>query len=242
MNTRNHLKHYISTLIEHDNEANYFDVFIEWLESEAGNFEGKVEKETILNNPSFRFMNPEGESIKIEDVRNFNQDLSFSNYDLNRRYFVFFNSDLATLQAQNAALKSIEEPPVNTQIVLLTTTIEKLLPTIISRCEVVSLKKSLLAQNRNFTQIAQIYKTILSSKHFELIEFSNTYKDRVDADKLLSNLLNFLHQELTNKSSIYPKNTISRHLKIILETLKMLSQNTNTKLTIENCFFKMINQ
>jgi len=239
---RNNQNYNISIILEHSVSLDIFEIFINWLKTQDDSTQislGKLEKNTLLNNPSLRFINPEGESIKIDDIRKFNQELAFSNYNNEKRYFIFFNTDLMTLQAQNAALKSIEEPPVNTQIIFLTSSVDKLLPTIISRCTVITLKKSLINKSK-LEQISKLYKQILNSKHYELIELANRYKERKEALDLLNDLLSCLHQELNNKSSQYTKHQLTKHLKIILVSLEQLNKNANTKLVVENCLFKMI--
>lgn len=54
-----------------------------------------------------------------------------------RRFFVISFYDI-TIPAQNALLKVLEEPSSQTIFFILTTTIEKLLPTVISRCQVIT--------------------------------------------------------------------------------------------------------
>lgn len=242
MPDKNQKQYSPSIIIEHDLLLDPFEVFSKWLKTQENREGTNFSPSALLNNPSLNFINPEGESIKIKDIRNFNQELAFSNYDSNKRYFIFLNSDLTTLQAQNAALKSIEEPPVNTQIVLLTSTLDKLLPTIISRCKVISIKKSSTQKEtpKDFEEISKIYKKIINSKHYELIELSNTYKDRATAVLFFNQLLSYLNFELHSNNSEYEKNQLTKHLKIILKTNKQLNQNVNVKLAIENCFFDLI--
>ena len=231
-----------SIILEHNNSSDHFDVFVSWLKShnKSGSLNlTNFKKSALLNNPSFRFINPEGESIKIDDIRNFSQELAFPSYDNKKRYFIFFNFDLTTLQAQNAALKSIEEPPINTQVVLLTSTIDKLIPTIISRCEIASLKES-VNQDDQLKEAKEIYIKILSSKHYELIELAGDYKERKDSIFFLEKLLNYLNFELHKKNSEYNKEQLGRHLKVLLKTINLLNKNVNIKLALENCFFSLI--
>lgn len=54
-----------------------------------------------------------------------------------RKVFVIREADLMTTQAQNALLKTLEEPPGSTLLVLLVSAIDRLLPTTLSRCQVV---------------------------------------------------------------------------------------------------------
>ncbi len=51
------------------------------------------------------------------------------------KVFIIREADRATIQAQNALLKTLEEPPGNTVIVLLATILDRLLPTTLSRCQ-----------------------------------------------------------------------------------------------------------
>lgn len=53
------------------------------------------------------------------------------------KVFIVQEADGMTRQAQNALLKTLEEPPGTTVIVLLATTMDRLLPTTISRCQIV---------------------------------------------------------------------------------------------------------
>lgn len=234
-------KYFLSTIIEHDSLENPFKILVKWLKTQ-NNYEWN--QSNLLNNPSFTFVNPESETIKIENIRNLQQELAYSNYNNEKRYFILFNSDQTTLQAQNASLKSIEEPPKNTQIVLLTSSIEKLLPTIISRCEVIPLKQNYNPGGGLNTsqdqETANIYQKIISSKHYQLIEMSNEYKERVDAILLFNKLLKFLHNELRNPSSKYENKRLTKHLKIILMTIEQLNKNVNVKLATENAFFELI--
>ncbi len=238
MKNQNNSDYQSSTILEHDSSSEPLDVFLEWLKSYQ-NLE--LNKNELINSPSFTLINQEGESIKIEDIRNFNQELSFSNYNNQTRYFVFLNSDLMTLQAQNASLKSIEEPPANTKIVLLTSTIEKIIPTIISRCQVIPIKKNNQESNQESTlETAKIYEQILNSKHFELITFTDKYKEREDAIILLNQLLQFLHFELKQNTKKFENNQIVKHLSLIISATKHLNQNANVKLVLENLFFEFI--
>ena len=53
------------------------------------------------------------------------------------KVFVIREADEVTVQAQNALLKTLEEPPGTTFIILLVTALDRLLPTTLSRCQVV---------------------------------------------------------------------------------------------------------
>lgn len=74
-------------------------------------------------------------SIGVEDIRKqLTQDISIKPYYGPRKIYIISECEKMTVQAQNALLKTLEEPPAYALILLLTTNAESLLPTILSRC------------------------------------------------------------------------------------------------------------
>lgn len=74
-------------------------------------------------------------SISVDDIRTqINEDIQVKPYSSKYKIYIIPEADLMTVQAQNAILKTIEEPPVYAIIILLTENAQKLLPTICSRC------------------------------------------------------------------------------------------------------------
>lgn len=80
-------------------------------------------------------------TISVEDVRvQINNDIMIKPYNGKYKIYIVPDADLMTVQAQNALLKTIEEPPEYAAIILLTENAESLLPTILSRCVVLKIK------------------------------------------------------------------------------------------------------
>lgn len=73
-------------------------------------------------------------SIGIDAVRRVTGLVSRQPFEGPRSVVVVLEADLATIEAQNALLKLLEEPPASTVIVLVTSRVDRLLPTIVSRC------------------------------------------------------------------------------------------------------------
>jgi DNA polymerase-3 subunit delta' len=73
--------------------------------------------------------------IGVEDIRaQLNQDVYIMPYSSPYKIYLINEAEKMTTQAQNAILKTLEEPPAYVVIVLLTSNLNALLPTIISRC------------------------------------------------------------------------------------------------------------
>lgn len=80
-------------------------------------------------------------TIGVEDIRNkINNDIGIKPYSSPYKIYIMNEGEKMTVQAQNALLKTIEEPPAYAVIMILTTNLEALLPTVLSRCVVLNMK------------------------------------------------------------------------------------------------------
>ncbi len=85
--------------------------------------------------PDFHVLEPSGKSIKIEQIRALEAKLHLHPLEGKHRLILFPSAETLTREAANALLKSLEEPPLNTIFILIAQTPEALLPTIVSRCQ-----------------------------------------------------------------------------------------------------------
>lgn len=84
---------------------------------------------------------PEGKSeIPIDLIRELTAFLSLSPYESLFKFGLLLNFQRATVQAQNALLKTLEESPERAKIIITADIPENLLPTIVSRCELIRLR------------------------------------------------------------------------------------------------------
>jgi DNA polymerase III subunit delta' len=74
--------------------------------------------------------------IKIEDIRRLQREISLKPYEGKHKVFIIDNAHKLTPEAQNALLKTLEEPPAGSLIILITDKRPLLFKTIISRCKI----------------------------------------------------------------------------------------------------------
>lgn len=86
--------------------------------------------------PDYINVNANGSSIKIAQIRNLQTDIIIKPHK-DYKIYVINNCDKMTIEAQNALLKTLEEPPEYAIIILVTSNKEALLDTIKSRCEII---------------------------------------------------------------------------------------------------------
>jgi len=100
------------------------------------------------NHPDLFWVQPESEAgrLKVEQVRELQRHLSLTPNMAHHRVAVLDRFDQATPSAANALLKTLEEPPDFVVLILLAPDTDSLLPTIVSRCQVVPLRPLPLPQ------------------------------------------------------------------------------------------------
>lgn len=108
------------------------------------------------NNPEFTFVEPDGNSIKIAQIRTMQEKIYEKPILSNKKVFIINDSDKMTEEAQNSLLKTLEEPPEYIVIILITNNENRLLNTIKSRCLKISFNNIDTEQILEYIQKNQI--------------------------------------------------------------------------------------
>lgn len=92
------------------------------------------------NYPDVHWIIPDGQSIKIEQIRNLQKEFTYSGLESNRKVYIIKGADTLTPNAANRILKFLEEPSKQTTAIMLTENSQSIIPTIRSRCQVIDLQ------------------------------------------------------------------------------------------------------
>lgn len=91
----------------------------------------------------------DSQAIKIEYIRQLQKEINLKPYEARKKVFIINDAHNLTAEASNALLKTLEEPPQNSLIILVTSQPNLLFKTIISRCQIIKfspLKRSQLKE------------------------------------------------------------------------------------------------
>ena len=105
----------------------------------AVEFAKRILKEDITRrqHPDYVFIEPEKKEIKINQIRDFIWRLSLKSSSGLPKIGIIDQAHCLNSEAQNCFLKTLEEPPGDAIIILITAYPQMLVPTILSRCEVI---------------------------------------------------------------------------------------------------------
>jgi DNA polymerase-3 subunit delta' len=92
------------------------------------------------NHPDVRVIEAVNGTIKIDQIRSMQREVALSPHEGRWKVYVIRQVERATIEAANCLLKTLEEPPAQVILMLTASDIDQLLPTIISRCQVLSLR------------------------------------------------------------------------------------------------------
>ncbi len=97
-------------------------------------------KAVVGNHPDILILDEGSKIIKIDEIRMLIQTLNLKAFESESKVLIINNAENMTNEAANAILKTLEEPPKNTHIILIVSNLNEMLSTIKSRCVRVRLK------------------------------------------------------------------------------------------------------
>ena len=185
---------------------------------------------------------PGTKSIGINQVKELKIWLALKPYQANYKLAVIWQAQKLTTEAQNALLKTLEEPPESSIIILAATNYQLLLPTIVSRCQLIFLGGETSQPENDFDSIVEILNLDLAQK-FALAEevVDNPHDFLINQalfwHQLLLLKLGFEKTRLESKTkrllSQLSIDGICQFLKNIQSTSELIEQNINTRLAID---------
>lgn len=175
-------------------------------------------------------------AIGIEDVRNIHKKILLKPFKSKIKAVVIEIFEGITIEAQNALLKTLEEPPANTIIIITTESKELILPTIISRCEIIILKeKGISLANEDLLEFSNTLNMLLSDKIGNKLKFAEVIaKNKEEAVVWLEKMAILVREKLIENYNDTKYLNFLKSLQKTYATVK--STNVNQRLALENLF------
>ena len=232
----------------------------------ATEFAKEILHSEIENHPDFLFIEPDGASIKIEQIRTLQRKIQEKPILSDKKIYIIDDAEVMTTEAQNCLLKTLEEPPEFAIIILIGSNENAFLSTIKSRCMVIRFQniedeeiKQYMQDNYGITNLTQamfqgsIGRAILLkdkqeeyNKIIDIIDSLNS-KDLIEIIKLseilyeakeeIFEILEYMNILLLKKAK---ENVLYANcIEIVENTKKRLKQNANYDMCIDNMVFNM---
>ena len=160
---------------------------------------------------------PDGLSIKVEQVRNLKAEFSKSGVESQQKIFIVEDVEKMTPGAANSLLKFLEEPEGSAVAFLLTTAKNRILPTILSRCQLVHFQS--LTKKKLMTELEA--KGLSINQASLLVQLTNSVEEALELneDEWFQEAKTIIWKWFTlitnkdNQSFVYVQTTIMPHFK-----------------------------
>ena len=181
----------------------------------------------LLGTPDFLLINEEP-SITIKTIRELKIWVATKPFQADHKIVLIHHAHTMSLPAQNALLKTLEEPPPQVLIYLTCPNPSLLLPTIVSRCQIIT-TISPTAEN---TPPAELIDFATLSPGARIARVGEYAANRDSAISFCEQLQSACRSQLHAGNLAVPLGPVSR-------ALKLLRANINPKLVLENLLLKL---
>lgn len=218
------------------------------------------------NHPDVIIAEPIGSSFKIEQGRELQKKVSFKHYEGKYKVLVLTGADLMTIAAANSMLKILEEPPENTIFILTGENGDNILPTVLSRCQVIKfgqedrldINEEIKDNGEEIEQVINLVTNLPQMDYCQLLKISESWeKDRDSIKEFLQEMLVWFRDiavakltenqalvENQNRWDLLLKDQLTPEKALlaaeeVAQSQKLIGQNVNLKLILDSMFFRL---
>ena len=170
------------------------------------------------NNPDFNIIEPEGNSIKIDQIRELVKKVYEKPVASNKKVYIINNSNLMTKEAENSLLKTLEEPPEYVTIILIASDDNLFLPTIKSRCTKIIFNKltdeelsDILRKKYSYNNVSEITLKIADGSIKKALDL----KGKQELYTRIEEIFNNLEIDDVGASSVFARNEGEKAISLI---------------------------
>ncbi len=199
------------------------------------------------NYPDVLVVEPDGKEIKKGQLLDLQKEYNNKSMLDSNRVYIIKEADKLNLAAANSILKFLEEPEDNIVAILLTKNRYQIIDTILSRCQIIALKKK-TSSNADFDKALSFIKYML--KNGELFVNYKEILDNIMPDKLVARqileqvkliFIDYLEgNDVMIDLSNVDKNRVVTWVLILESEMKKLDYNVNYKLWLDSLYVKLI--
>ena len=184
--------------------------------------------------PDIKYIEPDGSFIKKEQLINVKEDLKNKSVYDNKRIYVIKDATKLNNSSANTMLKFLEEPEPDIIAVLVADSRYRVIDTIVSRCQIISLSREF--DNCNSDDVILLTDLLcLEGKGFlKYEEILHLLPDRTEASIYLKKVQQFLFSQIGNNYLNLSDSKLIDIVSIIEKTLEKLEYNVNYKLVLDN--------
>ncbi|HSQ89866.1 ATP-binding protein [Romboutsia sp.] len=185
-----------------------------------------LNSQSVDSSPDYINIYVDGNSIKISQIRKLQTDIIIKPHN-NYKIYIINDAEKMTIEAQNALLKTLEEPPEYAIMILITSNKEALLDTIKSRCEIIKFLPISLLELKNYLtktgmdeQRAQLLATFSRGSIKKALELSESAEFAIMREDIQSYIQTILDKNIIDILEI--ATNMDKYKKEVVNILDMM--------------------
>ena len=253
---------YLFEVDNYEEDLNYIYSFIKMILCKCSYDELKNNDNKIINlidsnnYPDLFVIRPDGSSIKKGQLIDLQKEYSNKSLLDNKRIYIIEECEKMNQSSDNTILKFLEEPEDDVVAILIADNRYHVIDTIISRCQIISLKENFVCSDYS-DEFIDLFECILKPKDF-YIKYNNFIKNIIPEKSILIeylntisdifiSYLNYKHGVIDSFSEDlkiildkYDDNYLINIISVIEDEIQKLNFNVNYKLWLDAFFAKLI--
>lgn len=253
-------------LIDENNNKESFDIVMAFVKEILCSKLDKVQSDILCkriddgNYPEIKIIEPDGLLIKKQQILDLQQAFSKLAIEGNKRIYVIRDADKMRSETANSMLKFLEEPDNDIIAILMTNNYNNLLPTIISRCQVIKLNNDGVGNDNyeydelviNFIDTLEKEKinTIIKEQELLFNAVGNKERDKITIvfDKMIDMYYDILkicngcktiinskyYDVLSNIANMNNSNILLKKIQCLIDMKDRIKNNVNINLLIDS--------
>lgn len=188
----------------------------------------KILSEVGITNPhpDLLYLDP-SQKLGIDTARKIKQTFSIKPHSLKGRTVVLEDASKLTYDAQNSLLKTLEELPANSSLILGANSTNYFLPTVLSRCQIIKLDNSPANENHIASVVVDEIEKLMTAEVADKFEYIEKLKNK---PQFLLDLTVFFRAKMIEKPH---SKQISEYLKKLMQAQEWAGANVNIRAILE---------
>lgn len=192
------------------------------------------------NYPDIKFIEPQGSNIKKEQLLSVMDDLKGKSIYNNKRIYVITDATRLNSSSANTMLKFLEEPEDDIIAILIANSRYKVIDTILSRCQILSLDRQ---ESNDYSEVVIDISDIICDKNKSFLYFDELLSkipSRIEAFDIFKEVQQYLFSNLGGNYLNLTDEKLISIISILDSIIIKLENNVNYKLILDNLLISIL--
>ena len=211
---------------------------------EAEDFAKRILWDRLESNPDYVLLDTAEKAIKVDEIRELQKDILKKPIFAERKVYIINEANKLNIAAQNCLLKTLEEPPQYTVMILVASSVYSVIGTVRSRVKTIKIPDSGEISIRG--EVKDIIDNLKNKNKIEVLRYAEYFeKNKDDIIEILHEMMVYCKKQIEDRKNelsgqyICDTITLAKYVPIINFAEKRITENANFSMTIDEMLLNM---